>query len=81
MRGTKRDLLNLREVFVHRAIEHHLADDLERHQLLGPHLRGVKDVEVEIMFARLRYNLNSKLPLWICAVRDCLLKILAVEVL
>ena len=80
MRRAERDLLRLWEVLVDSTVEYHLADDLDRDELLGPNLRSVQDIEVKVMLAGLGDNLDSKLPLGVCTICDSFLQILAVEV-
>ena len=80
MAGAEGDLLRLREVLVDGAVEDHLADRLERYKLLGPDLRRVEDVELEVVFVLLCNGLNGERPLRRCAIVDGLLEVLAMEI-
>lgn len=81
MRRAECDLFYFWEVFVDSAIKDELANDLERDFLLRPDFRSIKDVEFELVLTRLGDRLNRKLPFRKRAILDCLLKILAMEVL
>ena len=49
VRGAERDLLGLGEEVVGVAVEHHLADRRQRHELLGHELGRVEHVEAEAL--------------------------------
>ena len=80
MGGAEGDLLNLCEVLVYDAVQNHLANGLQRYEVLGPDLSGIQDVEVEVMLVRLGYDLDSELPLRVCTVLNRLLEVLAMEI-
>jgi len=68
--GMEGGLLGLGEEIVWIAIERQLPDALDWHQLFGPDLRGVQDVERESHFVRFIDNLDSELPLGETALVD-----------
>jgi hypothetical protein len=63
VRGAERHLLGLGEEVVGIAVEHHAADRAQRHQLLGHDLRGVEDVEAELLALLLGEDLQAQLVL------------------
>ena len=80
VRSTEGDLLDLGEVFINGAVKNHLSDDLEGNKLLRPDLGRVEDIEVEVMLARLRDDLDAEVPLGIGTGVNRLREVLAVEV-
>lgn len=80
VRSTERNLLSLREIFIDSTIEDHFSDYLHGDELLGPYLRGVQDVEVEVVLPCLCDDLYAEEPLWACASSDSLFEIFTVEV-
>ncbi len=63
------------------AVEHHAADDLQRHQLFGNDLGRIQMVERECIRLGLGEQLHAKFPFREVAVLDRLEQITAVEVL
>lgn len=78
--GAESYLFYFREEFVDGAIEHHLANDLQRNQLFRPDLGSIKDIEIKVMLASFGDSLDSKLPLWRGSVLNSLFEVLAMEV-
>ena len=67
MTGAEGDLLGLGKVIVGVAVEHHLAQRGDRHQLFGDQLGRVEDVELELMLVRLANDLYPQLPFRVIA--------------
>ena len=64
------DLLVLGEDVAHVAIEHHAPHGLRLVELLGPDLRVVERVEVELGVLAVGHDLHAKLPLRVVAALD-----------
>ena len=73
-------LLGLGEEIIRVAVEHHLADHFERHDLFGDQLGGVEHVEFKRVGGRLVEGLDGEFPLGKIAFLDRLEQIAAVEV-
>ena len=78
--GVEGDLLGLGEEVVDVAVEHHLADDLERDVFLGDQFGGVEHVELERVGGFLVEGLNTELPLGEIAARDRVEQVAAMEI-
>jgi hypothetical protein len=73
-------LSNRSEEIVRIAIEHHLADDLERHDLLADELGRIQHVEIEIIRGFLIECLYSELEFRKIAFDDRIVQIAAVKI-
>ena len=80
VRRAKRHLLRFGEEVVGPAVEHHAADDLERHQLLGDKLGRIEVVEGEASRFLFSEQLHRKLPLRECPGLNGLEQVAAVKV-
>lgn len=80
MACTERDLLCLGEVLIDSLIEYHLSDRLERHQLLWPNFRRIKNVKLELVLICLWNDLYGKCPLWWSTVLNRFVQVLPVEI-
>lgn len=80
MGGAESDLLDLREILLWVTVQDELPNLFERHKFFGPQLSGVQNVELEVVFLRLRDSLNTELPLSGTTAFDGLEEILAVKV-
>ena len=78
--GMEGDLLGLGEEVVDVAVEHHLADDLERDDLFGDQLGGIQHVELERVSGLLVEGLDTELPLGEVAARDRFEQVAAMEI-
>lgn len=63
VRSAEGNLFRLREVLVDVTVESQGADLLDRDELLGPDLRRIEQVELELVLVGLRNRLDAKLPL------------------
>ena len=76
----ERHLLGLGEEVVDDAVEHEAPDDPDRHVLLGDDLRGVQDVEGELVGELVVEELQPELPLGEVALADGVPQVAPVEV-
>jgi len=70
MTRTEGNLFNLREIFVHVAIQNKLAYRLKWDELFGPDLRVIQNVEIKFMLVFFLDNLDRKCPLGKSAILD-----------
>ena len=80
MAGTEGNLFGFREVLVDRPVENQLSNLDQRDKLFRPDLRGVENVEVELMLVSLRDDLNGERPLGRRAIQNSLVEVFAMEV-
>ena len=80
MAGAEGNLFGFREVLVDRPVENQLSNLDQRDKLLRPDLRGVENVEVELMLVSLRDDLNGERPLGRRAIQNSLVEVFAMEV-
>ena len=73
-------MFGFREVLVDRPVEDQLSNLDQRDKFLRPHLRRVKDVEVELVLVSLRNDLNGKRPLGRRAIQNSFVKVFTMEV-
>lgn len=78
--ATYHDLLRLGKVVARVPVQPHLANLLERDELLGDDLGGVEDVDAEIKGLLLVDDLHVQLPLGVVALLDGVPEVLAVEI-
>jgi hypothetical protein len=77
---TECQLFGFTEEVVDVAIEFELTKVANWHQLFGPDLGGIEDVEFEVMLVLFWNDLDAKFPLWKCSVFDGFPQIFAVEI-
>ena len=70
----ERDLLVLGEEVLRRAVQHHPADRPQREVLLGPRLRVIERVPVELRVIVVIHHLDVELPLRELAALDRLVE-------
>lgn len=78
--ATYHDLLRLGKVVARVPVQPHLANLLERDELLGDDLGGVEDVDAEVEGLLLVDDLHVQLPLGVVALLDGVPEVLAVEI-
>jgi hypothetical protein len=78
--GVEGGLLGLGKEVVDVAVEHHLADDLERHEFFRDQLGGIQHVELERVGGLLLEGLDTELVFGKFAARDRVEQIAAMEV-
>lgn len=77
---TERSLFGLGKEFVQSLIQSHFTYDLKGHELFGPNLGRIQNIEVEVVLTSFGNDLNGKLPLGISTAFDGLFQIFAMEI-